>query len=207
MSKLGRVLTGVGLALLIAAGAAYGVGVWVQRDARARWEAGESAARVERAAEANAMSASVGAAGAAGAAKGIDVGTPVARLVMPTLGEDDIVLEGVDAYELNGGPGHLPGSPMPGEMGNAVIAAHRDRHFRHLDRLQVGDTVLTYVNGEESVWRVTARRVVAAAAPALFTTTDATLTLTTCWPVRDLGPAPDRLIVSATRIETRRTAT
>jgi sortase A len=174
----------------------------MQRDARARWEAAESAARVERAAEGNATTGSVGAAGRIGA----ELGAPVARLVMPSLGEDDIVLEGVDAYELNGGPGHLPGSPLPGEAGNAIIAAHRDRHFRRLDRLQVGDTVLTYVNGEESVWRVTARRVVSAAAPALFTTSDATLTLTTCWPVRALGPAPDRLIVSATRISTRRTA-
>lgn len=200
MSNIGRVLTVVGLALLAAAGAAYGIGAWVQHDARARWQAEGDAARVERAAEANAMTASVGSGGATAA---LDIGAPVARLVMPSLGEDDIVLEGVDGYELNGGPGHLPGSPLPGEAGNAIIAAHRDRHFRHLDRLQVGDTVVTYVNGAETVWRVVARRVVAADAPALFATTDATLTLTTCWPVRALGPAPDRLIVSATRIGTR----
>jgi sortase A len=125
---------------------------------------------------------------------------------MPTLGEDDIVLEGVGAYELNGGPGHLPGTPLPGEAGNSVISAHRDRHFRNLDRLAVGDTVLTTVNGVESVWRVASRRVVPAATPALVPTASATLTLTTCWPIRPLGPAPDRLIVSATRIGTRRSA-
>jgi sortase (surface protein transpeptidase) len=33
--------------------------------------------------------------------------------------------------------------------------------------------------------------------PALFHTRDATLTLTTCWPIRYLGPAPDRLIITA----------
>jgi sortase A len=197
MSKAGRVFTVVGLMLLVIAGVTYGIGMWVQREARVAWLTAQDATRAERRSESLAMSASV---------KDLTEGTPVARLVMPSLGEDDIVLEGVGTYDLNGGPGHLPGSPLPGEAGNAIISAHRDRHFRHLDRLQVGDTVLTYVNGEESVWRVVARRVVPAAAPALFATDDATLTLTTCWPVRALGPAPDRLIVSATRIGTRRSA-
>jgi sortase (surface protein transpeptidase) len=34
-------------------------------------------------------------------------------------------------------------------------------------------------------------------APALFQTTQPTLTLTTCWPVRYFGSAPDRLILTA----------
>jgi sortase A len=198
VSKLGRVLTGVGVALLVAVGVAYGIGMWVQHEARAAWDAGAVGARVEQQAESDAAATLAGA-----GVSNLTLGQPVARLVMPSLGEDDIVFEGVDAVQLNGGPGHLPGSPLPGEAGNAVISAHRDRHFRHLDRLQVGDTVLTDVGGVESVWRVVARRVVPASAPALFATTDATLTLTTCWPVRALGPAPDRLIVRATRVSRR----
>jgi LPXTG-site transpeptidase (sortase) family protein len=198
VSKIGRAFTTLGGVLLLVVAVTYGIGAWVQHEARAAWVAAQDAARVERRAESVAtMTASGG---------DVAEGTAVARLVMPTIGEDDVVLEGVGAYELNGGPGHLPGSPLPGEAGNAIISAHRDRHFRHLDRLQVGDTVLTYVNGVETVWRVAGRRVVPAAAPALFATPDATLTLTTCWPVRALGPAPDRLIVSATRIGTRRRA-
>ena len=46
-------------------------------------------------------------------------GVPVAHLVIPRLGVDEIVLEGVDADVLNAGPGHLPGSAFPGERGNA----------------------------------------------------------------------------------------
>jgi LPXTG-site transpeptidase (sortase) family protein len=201
VSRLGRVLTGVGVALLVVVGVAYGIGMWVQHEARVAFEAGAMAARVEQQAESDASATLAGA-----SVTHLKLGEPVARLVIPSLGEDDIVLEGVDAVQLNGGPGHLPGSPLPGETGNAVISAHRDRHFRNLDRLQVGDTVLTDVGGVESVWRVVARRVVSANAPALFATTDATLTLTTCWPVRALGPAPDRLIVSSTRVATRRRA-
>jgi sortase (surface protein transpeptidase) len=39
--------------------------------------------------------------------------------------------------------------------------------------------------------------------PALFRTRDATLTLTTCWPIRYLGPAPDRLIITAKPLSSR----
>jgi sortase (surface protein transpeptidase) len=47
---------------------------------------------------------------------------------------------------------------------------------------------------------VTSKRVIAAGAPALFRTKDATLTLTTCWPIRYLGTAPERLLVTAKAI-------
>jgi sortase A len=48
-----------------------------------------------------------------------------------------------------------------------------------------------------STWVVVARRVVRSDEPALFSTREPELTLTTCWPVRYLGPAPDRLVITA----------
>src|SRR3569623_2708763 len=71
------------------------------------------------------------------------LGSPVARIVAPTIHLDAIVLEGVGDDELNASPGHVPGSALPGDRGNAVISAHRDRHFDHLDALAVGDTLTT----------------------------------------------------------------
>ena len=68
---------------------------------------------------------------------------PVARLLIPRLGLDEVVLEGVGDDELNAGPGHLPGSALPGAVGNSIISAHRDRHFRRFDELRVGDTIRT----------------------------------------------------------------
>ena len=124
-------------------------------------------------------------------------GAPVARLVIPKIGLDEIVLEGVDGEALNAGPGHLPGTALPGERGNAVISAHRDRHFKHFDRIDVGDTITTESAARRNRWVVISTRVVDADAPALFRTTDATLTLTTCWPIRYVGTAPERLIVTA----------
>jgi LPXTG-site transpeptidase (sortase) family protein len=128
-------------------------------------------------------------------------GAPVARLVIPSIDVDDIVLEGVDGDELNAGPGHYPGSAFPGEPGNAIISAHRDRHFNHLDALSVGDTIVTESGALRDTWVVVSTRVIQKNDPALFATKTPTLTLTTCWPIRYLGPAPDRLIVTAKKRE------
>lgn len=134
---------------------------------------------------------------AALAASTFEIGSPVARLQIPRLDLDEIVIEGVGDEELNVGPGHLPGSALPGAPGNAVISAHRDRHFLSLGRLEVGDTVVTELGADRREWVVVSRRVVPAGAPALFATTEPTLTLTTCWPIQFFGSAPDRLIVTA----------
>ena len=36
------------------------------------------------------------------------------------------------------GPGHLSGTPLPGEAGNAVVSGHRDTHFAFLRGLREG---------------------------------------------------------------------
>jgi sortase A len=78
-----------------------------------------------------------------------------------------------------------------------VISAHRDRHFASLGEIAVGDTVVTEAGTHSNTWVVLSKRVVAADAPALFHTDDATLTLTTCWPIRYVGTAPERLLITA----------
>jgi sortase A len=124
-------------------------------------------------------------------------GAPVARLQIPKIGLDEIVLEGIDDEAMNGGPGHYPGSPLPGGAGNSIISAHRDRHFRHLGELALGDTIVTRSGTTTTRWVVVKRQVVGKERPVLFPATKATLTLTTCWPIRYFGTAPDRLILTA----------
>lgn len=124
-------------------------------------------------------------------------GSPVARLVIESIGLDEIVLEGVGPAELNGGPGHYPGSVLPGEQGNAIVSAHRDRHFRRFGDLAPGTRIRTETLGDTTEWVITERRIVSRGTPALFKASDPTLTLTTCWPIRYFGPAPDRLLLVA----------
>ena len=54
------------------------------------------------------------------------------------------MFEGVTLTTLNRGPGHWPGTAMPGQVGNVVIGGHRTSHdkpFRHIDELDPGDEV------------------------------------------------------------------
>ncbi|MEX2151836.1 MAG: class D sortase [Gemmatimonadaceae bacterium] len=192
---IGYALFCAGGASVAYAGGRYAVGAWKQQEARRSWEESEARAVVALARRMLAMDK--------GSAPPIAPGAPVARLLIPRLRLDEIVLEGVDDNTLNAGPGHLPGSAYPGERGNAVISAHRDRHFARLGAVQVGDTVVTESGANRQEWVVISKRVVDADAPALFRTTEETLTLTTCWPIRYFGIAPERLLLTAKPVKGR----
>lgn len=179
-----------GLLLLGYAGFRYAGGTLRADALRQQWEEQQARAAVADA-RANASSETVS------ALARVAAGAPVARLQIPRIRLDEIVVEGVGDDELNAGPGHLPGSPLPGARGNAVISAHRDRHFSRLDELQLGDTIRTETDQSSNSWVIVGRRVVAKDTPALFAANQPLLTLTTCWPVRYFGDAPDRLILSA----------
>jgi sortase A len=72
-------------------------------------------------------------------------GDAVAHLQIPDIGVDKIVVEGVGVGDLKRGPGHYPGSPLPGQAGNAAIAGHRTTYgapFFRLDELEQGDEIL-----------------------------------------------------------------
>ena len=180
----------VGTLMVGYAGIQYLKGTYRADVARREWDAAQAHASVALAREKAARSVSI-------AAGQVVVGSPVARLRIPRIHLDEVVLEGVGDDELNAAPGHLPGSALPGMRGNAVISAHRDRHFSRLDQLQLGDTIRTETSQLHGAWVIVGRRVVGRDTPALFESADATLTLTTCWPVRYFGSAPDRLILTA----------
>lgn len=188
---LGLALTIVGVLLVLFATTVYARGALARDAARARWEADE-AARVMREGDLDVADVTV-----PGAARRYARGAPVARLIIPSIGLDEIVVEGVGTSELNAGPGHLPGSALPGAAGNSVISAHRDRHFHGLDKVEIGDTIVTQIGYNRASWVLKSRRILDADAPALRQYNEPVLTLTTCWPVRFTGPAPDRLILEA----------
>ncbi|MGD2168581.1 MAG: class GN sortase [Gammaproteobacteria bacterium] len=65
----------------------------------------------------------------------------VARLRVPSLRIRQYVLAGAHGQSLAFGPGHLAGTPLPGQAGNSVIAGHRDTHFEFLRFLGPGDDI------------------------------------------------------------------
>jgi sortase A len=78
-------------------------------------------------------------------------GDAVAHIQIPAIGVDKIVVEGVGVPDLKKGPGHYPGSPLPGQKGNAAIAGHRTTYgapFNRIDELKAGDQItVTTVQG------------------------------------------------------------
>ncbi|MAT07178.1 MAG: hypothetical protein CL424_19270 [Acidimicrobiaceae bacterium] len=53
--------------------------------------------------------------------------------------------EGIRMTTLDYGPGHWPGSAMPGQAGNVVVGGHRTskhRVFRNVDQLVPGDQII-----------------------------------------------------------------
>src|SRR5690606_1670041 len=70
--------------------------------------------------------------------------TPEVRhgmLEIPAIGLSQPLFEGVTLTAIDRGPSHWPGTAMPGELGNVVVAGHRTtrtRPFWDLDLLQPG---------------------------------------------------------------------
>lgn len=128
----------------------------------------------------------------------------VARLSVPALGIDQIVLAGASGRTLAFGPGLLPGSVPPGDAGHIVISGHRDTHFRFLAGLAPG--TLVYVHGADGVrhvYRVEDTSIVDVRRYRGLADCDGRcLTLVTCYPFDAVAPGgPLRYLVRAQEIE------
>ena len=53
------------------------------------------------------------------------IGQAFAQIRIPRIDLDVTMVEGVRRRDLKKGPGHLSGSPLPGQPGNSVISGHR----------------------------------------------------------------------------------
>ena len=67
------------------------------------------------------------------------------RIEIPKIGLAHTTYEGNTLREIDHGPSHWPGTPMPGHPGNTVFPGHRTTHsrpFHDLDRLAAGDQII-----------------------------------------------------------------
>jgi len=130
----------------------------------------------------------------------LEVGEPLGVLRIPAIDVDLVVVGGVGTEELKMGPGHYPGTALPGGLGNAAFAGHRTTYgapFLDVDRLQAGD-VIEFARGDDIwVYEVTGTQIVSPTdAHVLLTESplESVLTLTSCHPKRSTA---QRIIVSA----------
>jgi sortase A len=159
------------------------VGYWAQLSAKAKWSQMRGAREIERPGVSTVTHSR---------------GDVVGRLEIPRLSVSTVVFEGADQDVLERGAGHLPGSALPGNRGNTVLAAHRDTFFRPLRGIRIGDVVKIHTPPQDSVYIVESARVVEPdEVDVLKPTPEPALTLITCYPFRYIGPAPERFVVRA----------
>jgi len=133
------------------------------------------------------------------------VGEAVALIKIPKIGVDKAIVEGVGVADLKKGPGHYPGTPLPGEKGNAAIAGHRTTYgapFYRLNELANDDEILVTTRASKTPFRYVVVRseiVSPDKVSVLDPSEENILTLTTCHP---RFSASQRLIIVAKLVGT-----
>lgn len=107
-------------------------------------------------------------------------GEPVALLTIPTLGLQQVVVEGTSSGDLLAGPGHRRDTVLPGQAGTSIVygrAATYGAPFRQVGSLQEGDGIQVTTGQGEFVYRVDRVRRTGDPTPPALAAGEARLTL------------------------------
>jgi len=124
----------------------------------------------------------------------IEMGT----ISIPKLGVSMTMYEGIRMTTLDYGPGHWPGTALPGQAGNVVVGGHRtSKHavFRNVHQLVAGDEIVFDDDRGRHVYRVSRVEIVEPSAVWIVNPTETpTATLFACHPP---GSTRQRIVVFA----------
>ena len=98
-------------------------------------------------------------------------GDAVARLRIPAIDVDEIVVNGTDTESLKRGPGRYLKSAMPGEGELVYVAGHRTTYgapFSRIDKLRKGDRVTLELPYGVFEYEITGHRIVPATATSVL---------------------------------------
>lgn len=125
----------------------------------------------------------------------------IGRLEIPRLKLAVMVREGADEGTLRRAVGHIPGTALPGNIGNVGLAGHRDTFFRALRSIRKDDTIELETTAGTYRYVVNSTRIVTPRDVSVLKASGGeTLTLVTCYPFYYVGSAPKRFIVHATQV-------
>lgn len=122
---------------------------------------------------------------------------PVAKLYVPKLNVEEILLHGASGRVLAFGAGVMPGTSPIGEFGNSVVVGHKDTNFKFLQQLEVGDLVhIELLSGHVKRYIVDSFKVVLENdLSVLNQSTEDKVTLITCYPFEQIEPNTDKRYV------------
>jgi sortase A len=125
-------------------------------------------------------------------------GASIGEIRIPRLGLVAIIAQGESPRVLRRAVGHLADTPLPGDLGNVVLAGHRDTFFRALKQIQAGDAITLNTPSGSFEYLVEWSAIVGPGDVAVMQSTRRrSLTLITCYPFSYVGPAPERFVVRA----------
>ena len=129
-------------------------------------------------------------------------GEVIGRIEIGRLGLSAIIVEGDSPSLLGRAVGHVPETAMIGQSGNTVLTGHRDTFFRPLRNIQAGDVITLETMSGEYRYEVESTAIVPpTATEVLQYSSSKELTLITCYPFYYVGPAPNRFIVRAHKVD------
>jgi len=125
----------------------------------------------------------------------------IGRLEIPRLKLSVMVREGADERTLSRAVGHIPGTALPGKIGNVGLAGHRDTFFRALRDIREDDTIELETTSGLYHYVVRSTKIVTPRDVSVLEASGGpTLTLVTCYPFYYVGSAPKRFIVHAAQV-------
>jgi len=128
----------------------------------------------------------------------------IGTITIPKIGLVHPIFQGIWLTVIDHGPGHWPGSAVPGQRGNTVFAGHRVTHthpFENLDQLASGDRVVFTMPNGVFTYAVTRTVIVKPDDMwVVYPTSTATMTLFACHPKHS---AAERIVVKGKLVHSR----
>ena len=123
----------------------------------------------------------------------------IGKLSIPKINVNLPIIEGTDEEDLKKGVGHYSASALPGENDQILLSGHRDTMFRRFDEIKIGDHLLVELPYGKYEYEIKKTKIVPAHDTTVIRSTapKEVLLVSTCYPFRYIGNAPDRFIVYA----------
>lgn len=127
----------------------------------------------------------------------------IAKMSVPRLNKHLYIMQDDSGESLAFGPGHLPASAKPSNIGHVMIAGHRDSHFNFLRKVRVGDVIETQnYRGQKKSYQIQNLHIIDSDKQGIELLDSDHLTLITCYPFDSFVPGgPLRFLVEAEIIE------
>lgn len=125
-------------------------------------------------------------------------GEAAGMLVIDKIEANLPIVEGTNEDDLKKGVGHYKGTAYPLEEDQIMLSGHRDTVFRRMGELEIGDILTVRMPYGDFDYEIVNTKIVSADDRTIIVPHDEeTLTVSTCYPFRYIGNAPDRYIIDA----------